>query len=72
MLSNRTIKFLAVSMLIVIAVVATISMVAPSANENTLNSSQDTALAADFESGSSAPLRQPDPFDALTHPGPGR
>jgi hypothetical protein len=72
MLSNRTIKFLAVSMLIVIAVIATVSMVAPSANENTLNSSQNTALAGDFESGNGSPLRQPDPFDALTHPGPGR
>jgi len=72
MLSNRTIKFLAVSMLIVIAVIATVSMIAPSANENTLISSQDTALAGDFESGSGTPLRQTDPFDALTHPGPGR
>jgi len=72
MLSNRTIKFLAVSMLIVIAVIATISMVAQPANGNRLNSSQDTALAAGFESSSSVPLRQPDPFDALVHPGPGR
>lgn len=72
MLSNRMIKFLAVSMLIVIAVIATVSMIAPPANGNTLNSSQDAALAADFESGSSVPLHQPDPFDALKHLGPGR
>ena len=72
MLSNPTIKFLAIATLIVIVVFATISMVALSTNENTLNLSQDTALATDFDSGSSVPLHQPDPFDALKHPGPGR
>ena len=72
MLSNPTIKFLAVATLIVLVVFATISMVAINTNKNTLNTSQDTGLAADVESGSSIPLRQPDPFDALQHPGPGR
>ena len=64
--------FLAIATLIVIVVFATISVVALSANENTLNSSQDTSLAVDAESDSSTSLRQPDPFDALKHPGPGR
>ena len=47
MLSNPTFKFLAIATLIVIVVFATISVVALSANENTLNSSQDTSLAVE-------------------------
>jgi hypothetical protein len=68
MLSSRTIKFLAVATLIVVAVFATVSMVGIPANENT----QNAGVVVDLDSENSIPLRQPDPFDALKHDGPGR
>ena len=72
MLSNRKIKFLAVATLIVVVIFATISVVNLPASENTLNSSQDAGLVADFDSENSPLHRQPDPFNALNHNGPGR
>jgi hypothetical protein len=72
MLSSRTIKFLTVSVLIAVAIFATLSMVSLSANESASNVSQDAGLAIEFDDQYDNPVRPPDSFDKPKQGGRGR